>query len=149
MAFAMVRLKDNSLELVGAGMPPALIYRADSGRVESIDLKGMPLGSVPDYPFEKKVVQLHEDDVLLLMSDGYPELINPDNEQLGYNKAAELLTHAGSLSPEAIIEEFKKTAQDWISSERPNDDMTFVVLKKKSHTFSNIPERIKKTPVPA
>lgn len=149
MAFALVRLQNDRLELVGAGMPPALIYRAGTGRVENIDLKGMPLGSVPDYPFEKKTVQINENDVLLLLSDGYPELINPDNEQLGYHNAADLLARSGTLTPEAIIGEFKKTAHEWIRSDRPNDDMTFVVLKKKSYSYSNIPGRAKKAPVPA
>lgn len=147
MAFALVRLKNDRLELVGAGMPPALIYRAGTGRVESIGLKGMPLGSVPDYPFVKKTVQMDEDDVLLLLSDGYPELVNPDNEQLGYQNAAELLTRSGTLSPEAIIEEFKATAHNWIGTERPNDDMTFVVLKKKSLTLSESNGRFKRNPV--
>lgn len=131
MAFALARLKDHTLELVGAGMPPALIYRADTGRVESIDLKGMPLGTVPGFPYIKQTVLLHDDDVLFLLSDGFPELINHDGEMLGYGHAADLLATTGNLSPEAIIERFRKTVHEWTGSGRPNDDVTFLAVKKK------------------
>ncbi len=130
MAFAMVRLKDQTLELVGAGMPPALIYRSKSGKVESIDLKGMPLGSVPDYPYVKNTVTLGDNDIVLLMTDGFPELISGNGKMLGYETAAGLLASARTLSPESIIKRFREAAHEWIQTGRPNDDMTFVVLKK-------------------
>jgi serine phosphatase RsbU (regulator of sigma subunit)/Tfp pilus assembly protein PilF len=130
MAFAMVRLRDHTLELVGAGMPPALIYRSKTGKVERIDLKGMPLGSVPDYPYVKHTVSLENYDVLLLMTDGFPELSNGDGKMLGYEFAEGLLASSGTLSPESIIKRFRETSQEWIKTGRPNDDMTFVVLRK-------------------
>lgn len=131
MAFALARLKGTTLELVGAGMPPALIYRANTGDVETVDLKGMPLGSVPDYPYETQCVKMHKDDVLLLLSDGYPELLRHDDEMLGYNNAKKILFETGHLSPDDIIQRFKDTANEWLQGERPNDDMTFLVVKKR------------------
>lgn len=130
MAFALARLRGQTLELTGGGMPPALIYRAKTGRVETVDLKGMPLGSVPDYPYTKKSVPFLENDVLMLLSDGYPELENKDGEMMGYDSAAEMLARTGRLVPEEIIECFKKTAADWTQSANPNDDMTFMVVKR-------------------
>jgi serine phosphatase RsbU (regulator of sigma subunit) len=130
MAFALVRLKDDTLELVGAGMPPALIYRANTGIVERINLKGMPLGSVPDYPYIMNTISLGDNDVLLLMTDGFPELLSGNGKMLGYETAAGLLSNSGTLSPESIIRRFREMAHEWIQTGRPNDDMTFVVLKK-------------------
>lgn len=130
MAFALARLKGTTLELVGAGMPPALVYRADTGEVETVDLKGMPLGSVPDYPYETQSLEMHPNDVLLLLSDGYPELLRHDDEMLGYNNAKKILCESGHLSPDDIIQRFKDTANEWLQGERPNDDMTFLVVKK-------------------
>src|SRR5690606_40360347 len=45
MAVALGRLRGNRLELIGAGMPAALIYREATKRIESVPLKGLPLGS--------------------------------------------------------------------------------------------------------
>jgi serine phosphatase RsbU (regulator of sigma subunit) len=148
MAFALARLKGHTLELVGAGMPPALIYRADTGKVESVDLKGMPLGSVPDYPYFRETVLLHDDDVLLLLSDGYPELVNQSGEMLGYDNAAELLSTTGNLSAEKIIEQFRNKAHEWTQSVRPNDDVTFIAVKKHPlKKSSSAPDKTKRKPV--
>ena len=130
MAFAVVRLKGDTLELVGGGMPPALLYRCATGKVESIDLKGMPLGSVPDYPYELSSVSFCKDDVLVLLSDGYAELHNEQGEMMGYEKPAELLSKAGCAPIDEIIAHFRKAADEWTDSSSPNDDMTFVVVKR-------------------
>ncbi len=131
MSFALARLKERQLELVGAGMPEALIYRADSAEVESVELKGMPLGSSLDYQYTLKTATLHKNDVLVLMSDGFPELTSPEGRMLGYSRAADLLKEAGERTPEEIIEYFQNTAFEWTQTERPDDDMTFLVLKMK------------------
>jgi serine phosphatase RsbU (regulator of sigma subunit) len=46
MALGLLRLKDNELELTGAGIPPAYIYRNNSGVVEEIPLKGLLSGAI-------------------------------------------------------------------------------------------------------
>ena len=46
MAFMMIKIKNNSLEICNAGMPPLFIYRKQSKQVEEILLKGMPLGAI-------------------------------------------------------------------------------------------------------
>ncbi len=131
MTFALARLKGDRLELIGAGMPNALIYRAGSADVECIELKGMPLGSVLDFPYSLKTATLRGGDVLVLMSDGFPELTDPEGRMMGYERAVELLKETGEQDPEAIIEYFQTTANEWAQSERPDDDMTFLVLKMK------------------
>ncbi|MEX0684597.1 MAG: tetratricopeptide repeat protein [Balneolales bacterium] len=131
MAFAMARLTVNKLEIIGAGMPAALVYRAYTGKVEQIELKGMPLGSVIGYPYTQKEITMHEEDVLVMLSDGFSELRANGGEMLGYDKQVQLLADTGSLQPQDIIDQFRKTAFEWLQSSKPNDDMTFVVLKMK------------------
>lgn len=132
MALALVRLKDNKLELAGAGMPPALIYRAAEKQVEQVPLKGMPLGSVEDYPYQKTVVSLNKDDVVLLSSDGFAELFNSDGHMLSYEMIPKLLAEAGGKSPKEIIDYLRQTASNWLGENvMPQDDITFIVLKSK------------------
>jgi len=131
MAFAIVRLKENRLELAGAGMPPALIYRASSGQIESIELKGMPLGSVPEFPFKKHTIALNDNDVVVLLTDGFPELSNSSGKMAGYELPAKLLAESGNRQPDEIVDYFCSAARKWIGNGIPNDDMTFIVLKKK------------------
>lgn len=139
MALALVRLRGNRMEFVGAGMPPALIYRANTQEIEIIPLKGMPLGSVSNFPYNQTAVTLAEDDVVLLSSDGFPELENENGEMLGYERMPRLLANVGEKSPEEIISYFKKMASRWINGKGLQDDMTFVVLKLGQTKLQPVP----------
>ena len=62
------------------------IYRSNSKEVEEINLKGMPLGAIKNFDYQLHETELNPGDCMLLLSDGYPELLNVDNEQIGYDR---------------------------------------------------------------
>ncbi len=87
MALAVARLAGRTLTLSSAGMPPALHWRGGTGEVDEVALAGMPLGARSDYPYSERRLEIAAGDVVLLMSDGFPELPNPAGEPLGYERA--------------------------------------------------------------
>jgi serine phosphatase RsbU (regulator of sigma subunit) len=129
MAFALVRIADYCLEVVGGGMPPALVYRADTGTVEEISLSGLPLGSPRNGQYRKTAVPLKPGDTVLLMSDGFPELFNGGREMLGYDRARSELAKVGSSSADAVLQHFHSVCEEWTQNAVVGDDVTFVVLK--------------------
>lgn len=130
MAFAIGRLKDNTLEFAGAGMPPALICRDKSKTLEKIDLKGLPLGSRTIYPYTRSITHLHPGDTVILMSDGLPELFNADGEMLGYKRISELILQVCDQSPEAIIDHLQNASEEWLQDSLQDDDMTLFIFKR-------------------
>jgi serine phosphatase RsbU (regulator of sigma subunit) len=128
MAMALARLDGPRLTLATAGMPPALLFRRRSGRVEEIQLKGMPLGSFATE-YSERTVDVAPGDTLLLMTDGLPELPNPDGEPLGYQRAAEQFERHGNSSLDTVIEQLCLTAEKWAGGGAPADDLTFVALR--------------------
>lgn len=68
-------------------------------------------------------------DCVLVMSDGFPEMFNVENEMLGFEKAAEILPEIAVGSAQAIINHLVKVGEDWAGNRPPDDDVTFVVLK--------------------
>lgn len=132
MSLALVRLRGCALELAGAGMPPALVYRAATGEIEEIPMKGLPLGSPVWMPSRSTSTVLAGGDTVLLISDGFPELFSPAREMLGYERAAGALKEAAGGSPEEIIGHFTRIAGDWLQDSARQDDMTFVVLRMKA-----------------
>ena len=58
MAFMMIKIKNNTLEICNAGMPPLFIYRKQSNKVEEILLKGMPLGAMKNFPYEIRETEI-------------------------------------------------------------------------------------------
>ncbi|HEY0049541.1 MAG TPA: SpoIIE family protein phosphatase [Pyrinomonadaceae bacterium] len=129
MAMAMLKIKDYSAEIGIAGMPPVLIYRSASERVEEIGIKALPLGAIAKLAYQKQELQLFKGDCLLLLSDGFPEMFNGQNEMLGFEKAAEILPLIAHRTPQEIIDYFIKAGESWANGRPQDDDVTFVVVK--------------------
>ncbi|MGH9856122.1 MAG: PP2C family protein-serine/threonine phosphatase, partial [Blastocatellia bacterium] len=131
MAMTMVKVKGYQLTLSSAGMPPVLIYRAGQKNVEEISLRGIPLGSLTAYSYRECDLDLAPGDVMVLMSDGFPERFNGKNEMLSYESAKGLLSEVSTLTPQEIIDIFIKIGDSWADGRPQDDDVTFVVLKVK------------------
>ena len=131
MAFMMIKIKNNSLQICNAGMPPLYIYRKSSKSVEEIQINGMPLGAVKNYPYEIKDTEISAGDTLLLFSDGLPELKNENEELFGYNSVNKSFKSVAEKKPEEIISYLKDEGSRWVNDKDPDDDVTFVVIKIK------------------
>ncbi|MCK5456513.1 MAG: SpoIIE family protein phosphatase, partial [Melioribacteraceae bacterium] len=70
MAFSLLKIKGNRLQISSAGMPPMYIYRNNSISVEEIDMQGMPLGAIKNFEYKLFETELNTGDCILLLSDG-------------------------------------------------------------------------------
>ncbi|MBL1214575.1 MAG: SpoIIE family protein phosphatase [Ignavibacteriae bacterium] len=131
MCLMMLKIKDDFLRICSAAMPPALIYRKKKNTVEEIELKGMPLGAIENFPYQIEESKIAGGDTILLMSDGLPELHSSSNKMYGYDRIMNEFHTVGNRSPEEIIDHLKKSAAEWINGNDPDDDITFVVIKVK------------------
>lgn len=131
MAFMMIKIKSNKIEIANAGMPPLYIYRKQSKVIEEILIKGMPLGAIKDFPYEIRETEISSGDAILLLSDGLPELQNEMNEHYGYGRVKEAFEKTAEKESEEIINYFKNESSKWVNGKDPDDDVTFVVIKVK------------------
>lgn len=131
MAFTLLKLKDNRIQVSSAGMPPILMYSKKSQHVEEINLMGMPLGAMLDFPYKDFNLQLDQGDTLLLMSDGLPELANEEGEQMAYFRISKIFKDVGSRNPDRIIEAIVEAADEWRGEHPIEDDISLLVLKIK------------------
>jgi len=131
MALAVARLRGDELALAGAGMPPAVIVRAD-GSCQQIALKGLPLGSHVPYPYQSVTVTLAPGDTVIFMTDGLPELFNPEGEMFGYDRATSLAESVADAPPAAVVRRLHAAAKQWRGDRLPNDDVTFLVIKRRA-----------------
>jgi sigma-B regulation protein RsbU (phosphoserine phosphatase) len=130
-ALTLVKVKGYCLTFSAAGMPPILVYRASTRTVEELFIKGVPLGSVTDYQYRRRDLELSQGDVVVLMSDGFPERFNGSGEMLDYAKAGEVLVEIADRSPQEIIDRFIEVGEEWADGRPQDDDVTFVVLKAR------------------
>ncbi len=131
MAMTLATFNDNRLTLAAAGMPPTLIYRANEDTVEEILLEGMPLGGVIGSEREETSLELQPGDTILLMSDGLPEMLNPNQKMFDYPKTKKLFAKVANKSTKAIISRIFERCMSWADGEPQADDITLVVIKVK------------------
>ncbi len=131
MCLALLKFENSRIEISSAGMPPAYIYRKEEAQVEEILLKGMPLGAVKTFPYELVKTELQSGDVLFLYSDGFPELFNENKELLGFEKVKDEFYKVATETPNSIIKKLKSVVENWKGKMEINDDITFVIVKKK------------------
>ena len=80
-----------------------------------------------------KEIKYEIGDTLLLMSDGFAELKNENNEQYGYKRVISEFMSVAQKSSNEIVEHLKNSASKWINGIEPDDDITFVVIKIKNN----------------
>lgn len=140
MTMAVGKICEMELEIAGAGMPPALLYRAATATVAHVTLKGIPLGSGFNGHYTSKRFPLGPGDVLVFMSDGLPEMFNAGNAMLGYEPVeSELMSTASRPAPE-ILERITRRAEEWRAHSPLRDDVTVMVMKMKGSDAHRVKE---------
>jgi serine phosphatase RsbU (regulator of sigma subunit) len=128
MALCLARFENGRMTFSSAGMPPALVRRASDGRVDELAAPGMPLGSLAGV-YDERAVDLASGDLVLLMSDGLPELPDAEGEPMGYERVSQVVAEAAADTPKELIEALLHAAVEWAGEGPPNDDITFVALR--------------------
>ena len=132
MALTLVRYRDDEITVAAAGMPPPLLWRSARDAVEEIEVTGLPLGGLSDSTYQETHRHIEPGDALLLMSDGFPELPNPAGDPLGYKTVRKIFSDVAHKEPGEVIQELVQAAEIW-RGERPLlDDITFVLLKRRT-----------------
>jgi serine phosphatase RsbU (regulator of sigma subunit) len=132
MALILARFDGRRVTLASAGMPPAYVHRRSSGSVDEISIGATPLGTLgADY--NDISVILNAGDTMLFMTDGFPELLNADGQQLGYPRAMqEFASAATAPDADGVIASLATSARQWHGEQPPNDDVTFVVVRARA-----------------
>lgn len=131
MALTIVKLESRRLRMANAGMPITLVFQAATGNVEEIILKGLPLGSFANYPYEHHEILLQSGDSVLFMSDGFSEMFNPNDKMLGEKQTMAFFREVGHKQPGEIINHLVAAGRQWANGRAQHDDVTFVVVKIK------------------
>ena len=131
MCLTMLKIKDHTLQISTAGMPPAYIFRRSTRKIEEYEFEAMPLGIMEKFPYNIKDTTLNPGDTILLLSDGLPELKKSNGEMYGYKKIRSSFENIAEQSPEKIISYLKNEGAGWVNNADPEDDITFVVIKVK------------------
>ncbi|HCT45377.1 MAG: hypothetical protein CMJ35_05155 [Phycisphaerae bacterium] len=95
--YAIHDKRDNTITVAGAGHPPSLLVRAETGEVEQVESQSPLLGIFPDVEFEQTTHQMQPGDVFIIYSDGF-EVAFPKKDAQGDEYRRPTLTYIKELT---------------------------------------------------
>lgn len=124
----LLDLESNEMEVVNAGHMSPIIRKPD-GSIEEFDEDtiGVPIGVVPDFPFDVVKRTLNPRESVVIYTDGVSEAMNPASELYGLDRIRELVAKTDKSAAELgriIREDVKKHA----NGREQNDDITLMVF---------------------
>lgn len=131
MAFFMMNIKGNQIRFISAAMPPIFLYKKSSKAILEYETEAMPLGAIAEQNFAVNTFTINSGDVVLILSDGLPELFNSKNEYFSYEKVKSEFLSIAEESSEKIVEQLKSKSLEWSSGTEPVDDLTFIAIRIK------------------
>jgi phosphoserine phosphatase RsbU/P len=121
--------KNNIIRYCNAGHNNPILISKDK-KMRRLDVGGIVVGIMPDYPFQETSIQLNPGDLLVLFSDGITEAINESDEEFEENRLINLVLELQDSSADCIIETLLQSVNEFSANTEPMDDKTVVVIKK-------------------
>jgi sigma-B regulation protein RsbU (phosphoserine phosphatase) len=116
------------LTYVNAGHNWPVLLRA-SGAIERLQTGGIPIGMMPEAPYESAQLTLGAGDLLVVFTDGLVEAEDARENQFGEARMLAVLNHCKSLPPSAILNELIASADRFSGSAPQHDDITCLVFR--------------------
>ncbi|MDZ7264399.1 MAG: SpoIIE family protein phosphatase [candidate division KSB1 bacterium] len=144
--YVIVDAKKRRINYASAGHNPMILYRRSTQKTYYLNPRGFPVGiSLSDRDLfknsiESDTIQLGEDDLLILYTDGITEAMNHRREMFGEERMLEVIRKYGDLTATEFAEKLMNEIHSFTEGYPQNDDITFVVIKEKS-----TPEKIELT----
>lgn len=122
---------ERTLRFANAGQMKPLLLSGNA--LEWLDPNGVhfPLGMKEDSEYAERFLPLHSGDLLLLLTDGFPEAMNDRREQFGQERLENILRHIDTrqLSAQQVLDRITNEIQSHVGTAAQHDDMTMVVVK--------------------
>ena len=130
MSLSVAKFNKSAVELSSAAMPPTYFFSSKSKKVEEVLVPNLPLGGIETEKFDGVKKEFKSGDVMVMISDGLPELPNPANDLLDYEKVQKCIKDNAEKSADEIKDALVYLSDEWASGVMNPDDITIVVIKK-------------------
>lgn len=133
ICLCVIDIENKQLSIANAGLNRPIILT--DGKVDFLQPEGprLPLGVKSNIQYEQTDYILKKDDLIILTTDGINEAQNTNREFFGDERLKQFILSLNNtgLSVLDIKNSIIKEVQKFIKKDKPNDDMTVLVIRIK------------------
>jgi sigma-B regulation protein RsbU (phosphoserine phosphatase) len=128
--YAILDPRDHQLSYANAGHenPYLCCSRSEKKRLK---IGGIPLGMLPDFPFQQDCIPLEEDSLIVAFSDGVSEAMNAGEEPFGEERIVAVIDRHKHAPVSEIIDHLVAAVKSHAAGHPQSDDITVVVVRRK------------------
>ncbi|MFQ6094466.1 MAG: PP2C family protein-serine/threonine phosphatase [bacterium] len=126
--YGIFDVNTRSLRYTNAGHNPPILVDPQGGHTV-LDIGGLVLGVLPQFPYEEGAIDLNPGQVLVLYSDGITEAVDEKEAQFGEERLIQTVREHADLGAAEISEKILGRVRTFARAVPQQDDMTLVVLK--------------------
>ncbi|MFQ5864980.1 MAG: SpoIIE family protein phosphatase [bacterium] len=136
--YLIIDSKKRRINYASAGHNPMILYRWSTKKTYYLNPKGFPIGiQLPEKDLfrryiESDTIQLAEDDILLVYTDGITEAMNSKRELFGEERLLKVFREYGRLPVDPFVEKLKERIYSFTEGNPQFDDITLVAIKEES-----------------
>ena len=125
-----LELTANSGEVsfINAGHHPPILVRENG--LENLERGDPAMGLSSDITFESTTLNLSDNDMMVIYSDGVTEARNEIGRFYSDERFADLIELTHGMSARSLGERILKSVEDFVLSARPSDDLSLIVLRR-------------------
>lgn len=130
MLLMTVDAKRKELRWATAGHEVPLIYDPKNDTFIELESTGMVLGLEKDRTYHEKIfTDVNSGQIYLALTDGLWETFNKDREMFGMQRVQDMIRRYAHLPAKEIGQKIIEEMIAFRGEERPEDDLTFVIVK--------------------
>jgi phosphoserine phosphatase RsbU/P len=123
--------RTHQLAYINGGHNSPLLVRA-SGEITTLDIGGFPVGITPFGDYHEGIAHLDPGDVLVIYSDGVTESQDEAGEEFGEARLIEIVQRNRGRTAAGLRDRIDDALQKFVGKAKTVDDLTLVILKRKS-----------------
>jgi serine phosphatase RsbU (regulator of sigma subunit)/pSer/pThr/pTyr-binding forkhead associated (FHA) protein len=130
---AVLDLNTHEITLVNAGHMSPLIRKGD-GSIDEFDenLIGVPVGIMEEYPYEIATRTIEPGEMIVLITDGVDEAMDPDGNLYTKNRVVEFVSSNSSSDAEELGTALLADVRKHANGRDQNDDITIMTFSRNS-----------------
>jgi serine phosphatase RsbU (regulator of sigma subunit)/anti-sigma regulatory factor (Ser/Thr protein kinase)/tetratricopeptide (TPR) repeat protein len=136
--YVIIDSKRRRLNYASAGHNPMILYRPSTKKTYYLNPRGFPIGiqlhekELFRKSIESDTIQLAEDDILLLYTDGITEAMNARRDLFGEERLLKCIREYGGLRVVPFVDKLKEEILSFTEGNVQYDDITAVAVREKT-----------------